>query len=646
MRKIICLFLIPVCSLFASVSAPATLTPESAVRKAHEMMEQHPMFQKFNDVLCKRLLQTYCEEMDAFKIYLLQKEVRQLIDPSEDFVKKVVLSFESGNFEVFEKMLLTTQAAIARNKKLEERLAKDTLPSVTKINFRELTWVNTEDELYERLRTIRALQVEAAAKLDPSMYQTALQRMQKRKAKYEEEREVKNPLLLKQTVATFVMKAFAGALDSESAYFTPAEATQLLINMQQRLFGIGVMLRDDVDGFSVVTIVEGSPAAAEGGLELSDKIIAVNNEPVIGYDLTDVVELIRGEPDTFVSLKVLRKGKDPVDLKIKRAKVVVRDMRYGTKVEPFEDGVIACLTLHSFYQDEESSSYLDLLAALDKLQREHTVKGVILDLRSNPGGLLTQAVAVAGLFIDRGVVVSIQDSEKRLTHMRNITSRKAWNGPLLVLINRASASASEIVAQTLQDWGRAIIVGDDRSFGKGSFQLFTLFSEGAAVPNSDGEYKVTRGRYYTVSGKSPQLVGVASDIIVPGAFSVSEIGEEFLKFPLSADTIAPHFDDAFTDVTFYHKQLLERLYASARQEKMTKWTKYLPELKRMAENRLAKNDAYKNYLADIAKNAHDGTLSEAPSQTRDMQLDETLNVMKDFIAKTYEKKEESAVSSR
>ena len=629
MFKFIVVFLLSISSLHASSTE---LTPERAVRKAHEMMEQHPVFKEMNAVLGKRMLQTYCEQMDAFKTYLLLEEVQECIEPSEEFLKRVIASFEASNFEVFENMLTKTQNAIVRNRLLGQRLDNDALPKPSKIDFKTLTWARTEEELYERLRAIRALQLSAATQLDPQMYNLALQRLRKRKLKYEEMRETKDLLSFKQTVATFVMKAFAEALDSESAYFTPSEAKQLLINMQQKLCGIGVVLRDDVDGFSVIKIVKGGPADCQRAIELGDKIIAVNGEPVIGHDLIDVVELIRGEPNTSVTLRVLRqkdKETSSQDIQLTRAQVVVQDLRYGTKLEKFQDGVVAYLNLHSFYQDDETSSYDDLLASLEIIQREHSVRGVVLDLRSNPGGLLNQAVAVSGLFLGKGIVVSIQDGDERICHLRNIASRKVWDGPLIILINRASASASEIVAQALQDWGRAIIVGDDRSFGKGSFQLFTLPSDGITLPDPLGEYKVTRGRYYTTSGKSPQLVGVLSDVVVPGYLSCLDIGETFTKFPLPADTIESHFEDSFTDLSFFNRKLVERLYENNQEIKSTRWTRFLPELKKMAEERLAKNEEYKKFMADVKVNT-DKPVSENP-KAADFQLDEAWNVLKDLI---------------
>jgi carboxyl-terminal processing protease len=408
--------------------------------------------------------------------------------------------------------------------------------------------------------------------------------------------------------------------------------------MQQRLFGIGVLFRDDIDGFSVIKLVEGGPAVRQKGLELGDKIIAVNEDPVIGLDIMDVVEMIRGEPGSIVRLKLVRKSNDgkgevlrTLDVRLKRGEVVVRDLRFGSQVLPCEGGVIAHLRLHSFYQDADTSSYADLLATLSDLQKEYSVKGVILDLRCNPGGLLTQAVSVTGLFIDKGVVVSIKEDEGSYSHMRNIASKKAWDGPLIVLVNRASASASEIVAQALQDWGRAIVLGDDRSFGKGSFQIFTLSPDGTVPPNPRGEYKVTRGRYYTVSGKTPQLVGVQSDVVVPGLLSFAEIGEMYSKFPLSSDIIASHFEDSFEDVPLFQRALLQKLYSFGHQVPLERWTSCIPELRRRSAARLSSNADYQKFIKTVKEGQTDYIAESSLDSARDFQLEEAQAVMNDLV---------------
>ena len=234
--------------------------------------------------------------------------------------------------------------------------------------------------------------------------------------------------------------------------------------------------------------------------------------------------------------------------------MVLKETRYETNYEPFGDGVIAYLRLYSFYQDPDSSSSSDLAKEIKKLKDSHKIKGIILDLRYNSGGMLSQAVEVTGLFITKGIIVSIKDDAGNVQHLRELDGKTAWDGPLMVLINRASASASEIVAQTLQDYGRALVVGDDHSYGKGSFQTFTLSSAKNGSVNPQGEYKVTRGRYYTVSGKSPQLHGVISDVLVPGPFSEMEIGEQYAKYPLEGDQIKENFNDDLSDIPFLSKR--------------------------------------------------------------------------------------------
>ena len=301
-----------------------------------------------------------------------------------------------------------------------------------------------------------------------------------------------------------------------------------------------------------------------------------------------------------------------------------------TVLEPYGDGVIANLNLYSFYQDPASSSAGDIRKALELVKKDHELKGVILDLRSNAGGLLTQAVSVTGAFINKGIVVSVKDHTGRIQHLREVDGKPVWEGPLFVLVNRASASAAEIVAQTLQDYGRAVVVGDQFTFGKGSFQTFTLDPVTNPKVNPQGEYKVTRGRYYTVSGKSPQLKGVQSDIIVPGLLSFLEIGEEFAKFPLENDEIPPHFEDDLADITPYHRVQLGPMYKYNLQTKLSTYVSYLESLKKNSRLRIDTNRNYQNFLTEMEKKNFDSEQIDFFGQS-DLQLAEALNVMKDLI---------------
>ena len=285
--------------------------------------------------------------------------------------------------------------------------------------------------------------------------------------------------------------------------------------------------------------------------------------------------------------------------------------------------MIAHLRLFSFYQDQKSSSASDLKKAIERIKKEHKLNGVLLDLRGNAGGLLTQAVAVTGLFINKGIVCSIKDNTGKIQHLRELEGNPIWDGPLLVLTNRASASAAEIVAQTLQDYGRSLIIGDDRTFGKGSFQTFTLDPIQNPKVNPKGEYKVTRGCYYTVSGKSPQLIGVKSDIVLPGLLSQLEVGEQFSKFPLENDQIDPHFDDDLADISPFHRMQLGPMYKYNLQTKLTTYEPFLPKLISNSKARIELNKNYQNFLAEIEKKNFDSKPVELFNQS-DLQLTKVL----------------------
>ncbi|MCX6988740.1 MAG: S41 family peptidase [Chlamydiae bacterium] len=503
--------------------------------------------------------------------------------------------------------------------------------------FKDLKWAESEEILADRLLKIKSLQLSSAEKLNQETKEQFMQRLKKRRLNRDEELQTANEQEKHQLILSNVLKSVSSALDSQTAYFTPAEANQFMIQVQQRLFGIGAQLRDDLDGLSVIRLIEGGPANLGGKLKVMDKIIAVNKEPILGMDITEAVELIRGQQGTAVCLTVLRKTgeetseqEEKLDIDIIRAEVVLKETRLESSSVPFGEGVIGIFHLFSFYQDNKSSSAGDLSQAIQELKDRTNLKGIILDLRNNAGGLLDQAVSVAGLFMDKGVVVSVKDNTGEIKKLRNIDQRKLWDGPLLVLTNKLSASASEIVAQTLQDYGRALVVGDERTYGKGTFQTFTLESAHYGKVNPKGEYKVTRGRYYTVSGKSPQLVGVKADIIVPGIFSQMEIGEKFSKHPLGTDLICANFEDDLSDIPAMHRYQISRLYKFNLQKILTTYTRHTEHLKTNSQTRIETNKNYQCFLKAIEKK--DAIDEEAEEYgNNDLQLDETIHVIKDLI---------------
>ncbi len=617
------------------------LTPAIVTTKLNEIMKAHASHKKLSPIIIERTLNNYLELLDPNKSYFIEADISQWLHPSDELLSQILQDYNRNNFREFEQIHQVMKQCIQRRHELEKNIDTENLPKhVNPEEFKDMKWTANEEELLSRLNRIKALQIEASEKLAEDQKDKTMKRIQKRQAKFEEDILSLEPTEHEHFLLSNILKATASSLDTHTAYFTPDEASQFMIHVQQRLFGIGAQLRDDLNGFSIIKIIEGGPAAENKELKVKDRIIAVNGEPVVGLDILDAVELIRGEKDTPVTLTVIRETpendnntkEDKLDVTIKRGEVVLKETRYESSYEPFGDGVIAYLRLYSFYQDPESSSASDLARELEKIKKDHHVKGVILDLRYNSGGLLSQAVEVTGLFITKGIVVSIKDDAGKVQHLRALEGQSVWKGPLIVLVNRASASASEIVAGSLQDYGCGIIVGDDHTFGKGSFQTFTLnatTTQGNNV-NSQGEYKVTRGRYYTVSGRTPQLTGVNSDIIIPGTLTETEVGEQFAKYPLENDHIKPNFKDDLSDIPFYQRDQIRMLYYDL-QPKLSVYQPYLEQLRKNTAYRIEKNQNYQNFLKEIKKKEIVEDEESEEFGQNDLQLTEANNVMKDLI---------------
>jgi len=625
---------------------PPQLSSRDTRIKIEEILKAHVSHHELTTELIARAFQNYLEELDPGKTYLLKSETEKWTNPDPELLEETVNAMKRENFSVFEALHEIIYPAIERRNQIEKQVSDASLPSnVQPSDFKDLEWAETEEALFDRVLKIRALQMEAAAKLNQETKTQFMQRLEKRRIGHEEELIASSTKERQRLVLSLVLKSVSGALDSQTTYFTPAEANQFMIQVQQRLFGIGAQLRDDLNGFTIVRLLDGGPAKESNKLHVSDKIIAVDNEPVLGMDIVEAVELIRGQKGSIVLLTILReygegeaKREEKLEIKITRGEVVLKESRFEKSYEPFGDGVIGIIHLYSFYQDSRTSSASDLLHAIQELQEEHNLKGIILDLRNNAGGLLPQAVAVTGLFIKKGIVVSVKDNTGTVQHLRNIDGKIGWDGPLAVLTNRTSASAAEIVAQTLQDYGRAILIGDETTYGKGTFQTFTLESANYGKINPKGEFKVTRGRYYTVSGKSPQLVGVIPDIVVPGLYSELEIGEKYSKFPLENDQIPPNYEDDLSDVPARHRNQIVRLYKFNLQTILHTYDPYMEVLKKNSAQRIEQNKNYQNFIEEIANK---DTLSETAESygLSDLQLIEASNIMKDLILLMQEDKE-------
>src|SRR5579864_4707532 len=355
-----------------------------------------------------------------------------------------------------------------------------------------------------------------------------------------------------------LMNAYARAFDPHSSYFSPRSSEEYKIQMSLNYDGIGASLQIVDDFVTIMNIIDGGPAAVAGTLKPNDRITGVGQgregeiKDVIGWRLDDVVQLIRGKAGTTVRLQVLPASAAPGSaektLEFVRNKVTLETQAAHKEVKNItRDGhnlKIGVITVPGFYQDIAAqnagdqnyrSTTRDVLRLLNELKADN-VQGIVLDLRGDGGGYLPEATALTGLFIDHGPVVQLKDTSGRLEVLDDPQPSAAYTGPLAVLVDRFSASASEIFAGAIQDYHRGVILGQ-RTFGKGTVQNLVPLDRWSQKPTS-GQLTVTIGKFYRITGESTQHRGVEPDVQLPSPIDMDEVGESSLEAALPWDRIA------------------------------------------------------------------------------------------------------------
>lgn len=354
--------------------------------------------------------------------------------------------------------------------------------------------------------------------------------------------------------------SFAAAIDPHTNYFGPVESENFNDDMNLSLEGIGAVLSQEDEYTVIVQIMPGSPAEKSKKLKPKDKIVAVKQEhgkfeDIIGWRLTEVVKKIKGKKGTKVVLEIERgegAAAKTFNVELTRDKIRLQDKEAKSKVYTSYDGrKIGVITISSFYTDLS----LNVKRELSKLESEN-VDGIIVDLRNNGGGLLPEAVYTTGLFIKDGPVVLVRDVNGNESAYDDTDASMLYKGPLVVLINRLSASSSEIMAAALHDYGRALIVGDT-SYGKGTVQQSRPLTRLYDLIGADlGSIHYTIAKFYRINGGSTQLKGVTPDIAMPTLIDVTEFGEKTEPNALNWDKIAPSKYQKYSDPSFFVKDLM------------------------------------------------------------------------------------------
>jgi carboxyl-terminal processing protease len=456
------------------------------------------------------------------------------------------------------------------------------------------------------------------------------------------------------------LSAFAKSYDPHCDYMSPATEEDFDIEMKLSLFGIGAMLRPEDGTAKIVSLVPGGPADRDESkthLRPGDKIIAVAQDTeksvsILHWPLYKSVRLIRGEKGTRVVLTVIP-ATDPTETTTKtvaliRDEVKLEDRAAKSTLKAVTDSRgtdynLGVIELPGFYADlkgkrtkkDYKSSSRDVSTILREM-READVDGIILDLRNNGGGSLLESILMTGLFIKEGPTVQVRERHV-VSILPDNDPSIAYSGPLVVLVNRLSASASEILAAALQDYGRAVIVGDSKTHGKGSVQTVLRLSRNGTM----GSIKVTNALFYRISGGSTQLRGVIPDIIVPSAFDYMEFGEDFLSNPMEWSTVRAAIYSPFAELDSTIATLAEQSQArKISDERLIAYHKLLGRIEALnARETLSLNLEERKTQAQTEQELLDiqndlmeqGAEEGEEDESHDVVEDEALNILADLI---------------
>ena len=588
---------------FVLASAPSSLQAKSGAEQVcvsvgRLLEEGHYTHQPLNDDVSRKFLQSYLELLDFSHLFFTQGDIDALnAKYGTALDDDVLLGNLQPAYEIFDLYTKRVEDRVAKIKELLKQPMDFKSDETLQLNRQKAPWPKDEaeaDQLWRGRIKNELLQenlsehpIEPGPALVARRYDRLIRNV------HEEDRDEQVKLFLDSLAQTY---------DPHSEYLSKADLKNFSINMGLSLVGIGAMLRSE-DGYAKIeSLVTGGPAQINGRLKVGDRITAVAQGPADFVDIRDmrldkVVEMIRGKKGTKVRLLVIpADASDPSlrkNIELVRDQIKLKDQEARADIIYKKDGngnavKLGWLTLPSFYADMEAhkkSTTRDVSALLKRLKKEE-IAGLVVDLRRNGGGSLEEAIQLTGLFFKSGPVVQTKGANGNVVISSDPDPGIAYSGPLVVLTSRQSASASEILAGALQDYGRAVIVGDKSTFGKGTVQTILEIGRFTSLLGSrsqdDGALKLTIQKFYRVAGGSTQLHGVASDIVLPTLTDLAEFGEGALKNALPYDEVP--------------------------KAKFTKWSDlhplFIDELKSRSAARVTANPEFRYVMEDLERLRH------------------------------------------
>ena len=669
--------------LSAQNTIEQAIQPEKKHEKIGALVERfiersHYNHTKVDDKLSSLIFSKFIESLDENRSYFTQDEInafeiyRFKIDDmlGSDAIDPIYDIFNTYRKRASERM----EFALA----LLEKEPDFTLQESFKFDRSDIDWPSTSVELDEIWRK-RVKNDALSLILNDKTWDEAKEILTKR---YERFSKQLNQINSDDIFETF-MNSAVHSLDPHSSYFSPRNSEEYQIQMSLSYFGIGASLSIEDDYVSIVNIIPGGPAAIDGRLKPKDRITGISQgedksmTDVIGWRLDDVVRLIRGPENTVVKLQILPGDSNPGEteniIELTREQIKLEESAAKSKIietqrekEQFKIGVI---DIPSFYRDfralksgdeEFTSTTSDVKRLLGNLENDN-IDALVIDLRNNGGGHLTEATALTGLFIDNGPVVQLRNANGRISRLDDPdpVPRSAYNGPLIVLVNRYSASASEIFAAAIQDYERGIVVGQ-QTYGKGTVQnLYALDQYVRRNQDELGQLTLTIGKYYRVTGESTQNRGVIPDIELPSYIDIDNTGESSRDTALPWDKIKPSrykknksMEDPINQLRELHTErrktdpelifLLKDIEESFLYRKQT--TVSLNLNKRISERE--EREERKEVIDNLRVKANNNDETQEESEDRDINLNETAAIATDLVKLYYSDNKSNQMAKR
>lgn len=544
---------IPAC---ADPVAPSTQDEKTAFTVSALLRREHLSRHPLDDEIASRALDLYLKSLDPMKVYFLQSDIDAFSRQETQIDDQLKRGKIDLGYTVFQTFLRRIDERV---KLVDEFLATEhdfTVDEEIVVDPDTAQYAKDDAEARDKWRK-RIKYDLLTLKADDTVGQEAIDKLTRRYHSFAKRMHQTSSDELLEMYLTSVTTAY----DPHTTYMSPSTLENFDISMRLELEGIGAALQSE-DGYTIVSkIIPGGAAAKNGQLKPEDKIVGVGQgkdgaiQDVVDMKLDDVVALIRGKRGTTVRLQVI-----PLDsqerkiIEIVRERVELKDSEAQAKV--FEEGQqadgspykIGVINLPSFYMDMEGarqglaefkSTTRDVRRILEGFNQQG-VDAVVLDLRFNGGGSLQEAINLTGLFIDQGPVVQVKDADGQVLPYNDLESGAVWNGPLVVVINKFSASASEILAGAIQDYRRGLVIGDHATHGKGTVQSLMDLSQrlfGFTRGPELGALKITMQQFYRPNGESTQKRGVLSDIELPSLTTHLDVGEADLEYPVEFDRI-------------------------------------------------------------------------------------------------------------